>query len=193
MPAVQDLFYSIPLIERDPSHPVPMRSNHWPNGYPYLCTLVLWVSTFKLLATECYRHSDTSQPIPFNSPFRADSNKTLPDSGGHPLAKVSAFLSLLTCIAMWRLRNQYHSIPLDERNPTHSVPKLSDNWLMGHPFFCTLVPWARTFKLLATRCKGMRTLRDLYNSIPLHERTPMRPFPTLVDICPLRYLPFPSG
>ena len=36
----------------------------------------------------------------------------------------------------------------------------------------------------------MRTLRDLYHSIPLGERTLMRPFPTLADICPLRYLPF---
>ena len=41
---------------------------------------------------------------------------------------------------------------------------------------------------------AMRTLRDLYHSIPLAERTPMRPFPTLpvADICPLRYLPFSS-
>jgi len=36
---------------------------------------------------------------------------------------------------------------------------------------------------------GMRTLRGLYHSIRLGERTPMRPFPTLADICPLRYLP----
>ena len=36
---------------------------------------------------------------------------------------------------------------------------------------------------------GMRTLRGLYHSIPLGERTPMRPFPTPADICPLRYLP----
>ena len=36
---------------------------------------------------------------------------------------------------------------------------------------------------------GMRTLQALYHSNPFAERTPMRPFPTLVDICPLRYLP----
>jgi len=37
---------------------------------------------------------------------------------------------------------------------------------------------------------AMRTLRNLYHSIPLDERTPMRPFPTLADICPVRYPPF---
>jgi len=36
----------------------------------------------------------------------------------------------------------------------------------------------------------MRTLRDLYHSIPHAELTPIRPFPTLADICLLRYLPF---
>jgi len=38
----------------------------------------------------------------------------------------------------------------------------------------------------------MRTLRDLYHSIPLGEWTPIRPFPTVADICPLRYLPLSS-
>jgi len=38
----------------------------------------------------------------------------------------------------------------------------------------------------------MWTLRDLYCLIPLAERTPMWPFPTLAHIRPLRYLPFPS-
>ena len=38
----------------------------------------------------------------------------------------------------------------------------------------------------------MRTLGDLYHSIPLGERTPMRPIPTLADISPLRYLPLSS-
>ena len=67
----------------------------------------------------------------------ADSKEALPDSSGHLLGpgEVSAFVCLLTAIAM-------------------------------------------------------RTLQNLYHSIPLSERTPMRPFPTLVDICPLRYLPF---
>jgi len=37
---------------------------------------------------------------------------------------------------------------------------------------------------------AMRTLRKLYHSIPLGEQTPMRPFPTLADICPLRYCLF---
>jgi len=35
----------------------------------------------------------------------------------------------------------------------------------------------------------MRTLRGLYHSIPVAEQTAVRPFPTLADICPLRYLP----
>ena len=37
---------------------------------------------------------------------------------------------------------------------------------------------------------AIRTLRDLYHSIPLGGWTPIRPFPTLADICPLRYLSF---
>jgi len=110
------------------------------------------VSTFKLLATECYRHADTSGPIPFNCPRRAHSNETLPDCGGHLPAKVSAFFSLLTCIAMRTLRNQYHSILLPEQNPTHSVARLSDHWLKGYPYSCSLVLRASTFQLLATGC-----------------------------------------
>jgi len=68
MRALRDLYHSIPLDWGIPTHPVPMLSDHWQNGYAYFCTFVLWVSTFKLLATECYRHADTSRPIPFNSP-----------------------------------------------------------------------------------------------------------------------------
>jgi len=37
---------------------------------------------------------------------------------------------------------------------------------------------------------GMRTLQDLYHSIPLAERIPMRPLLTLADIILLRYRPF---
>ena len=37
---------------------------------------------------------------------------------------------------------------------------------------------------------AMRTLRNLYHSIPLAERIPMRPFLTLTDIFLRRYLPF---
>ena len=132
MATLRDLYQSIPLDQRIPTHPVPMLSDHWLNGYAYLCTLVLWVSTFKLLTTECYRHVDTSRPISFDSPRQADSNETLPNSGGHLPAEVSASFILLTCIAM-------------------------------------------------------RTLRDLYHSIPLAKRTSMRLFLTLADISPLRY------
>jgi len=134
---LQNLYQSIPLDRRITTPPVPMLSDHWLNGYAYFCPCVPQVSTFKFLATGCYRHADASRPIPFDSPRRADSNETLPDSGGHLPAEVSALFILLTSIAM-------------------------------------------------------RILRDLNHSIPLGERTPMRPFPTLADICPLRYLPFAS-
>ena len=137
MRTLRNLCHSISLDQRIPTHPVPMLSDHWLNGYTYFCTRVPRASTFKLLATGCYRHADASRPIPFDSPQRAESNETLPDSGGHLPPEISAFFILLTSIAM-------------------------------------------------------RTLRDLYHSIPLGERTAMRPFPTLADICPLRYLPFSS-
>jgi len=152
MRTLRNLYHSIPLNQRIPTHYVLTLSDHWLNGYAYLYTLVLQVSTFKLLATEYYRHADTSRPIPFNSPRRGDCNETRPDSGGHLPAKVSAFFSLLRCLALRTLGNQYHSIRLAERNPTHSVPTLSNRWLKGYPYFCSLVPWASPFKLLATWC-----------------------------------------
>jgi len=189
-----------------------------------------------LLATWRYRHADTSRPIPFDSPRRADSNETLPYSGGHLPPEISALFIILTSIAMRTLRNLYHSVPLDWRIPTHPVSILSNGWLNRYAYLCTYVPWAGTLKLLATGCYrhvdtskpipfdsprradsngalpnsgghlpaevcaffilptsiAMWTLRDLYHSIPLSERTPMRPFPTLADLCPLRYLPFSS-
>jgi len=66
-------------------------------------------------------------------------NEALPDSSGHwPVpGEVSAFSLLLTSIAMLTLRNLYHSIPLDRRNPTHPVPMLSDRWLNGSAYLCT--------------------------------------------------------
>jgi len=48
---------------------------------------------------------------------------------------------------MRTLRNLYYSIPLAEQIPTHSVPTLSDHWLKGYPYLCTLVPHAGTFRL----------------------------------------------
>jgi len=106
-------------------------------AYRYFCTLVPRASTFKLAATGCYRHADTLRPIPFDSPRRADSNETLPDSGGHLPAEISAFFILVTSIAMRTLRNLYHSIPLDWWIPTHPVPTLSDRWLKCYPNLCT--------------------------------------------------------
>jgi len=137
MRALRNLHHSIPLDRRIPTHPVPTLSDLWLKCYPNLCTGVPRARTFKLLATECYRHADASRPIPFDSPRRADSNETLPDSGGHLPAEVSAFFILLTCIAMRTLRNIYHSIALGRRIPTHPVPMLSDNWLNGYAYFCT--------------------------------------------------------
>jgi len=98
----------------------------------------------------CYSDVDAPKPLPFDSPRRADSNETLPDSGGYLPAKVSAFFTLLTSIAMWTLRELYHSIPLAERNPTDSLRTLSDRRFKGYPYFCTLALWAGTFKLLDT-------------------------------------------
>jgi len=152
MRTLRNLYHSIPLGRRIPTHPVPMLSDSWLKCYPNLCTCVPQASTFKLSATGCYRHADASRPIPFDCPRRADYNETLPDSGGHPPAEVSAFFTPLTPIAMWTLRELYHAIPLAEGNPTHSVPTLSDLWVKGYPYFCTLVLRASTFKFLATEC-----------------------------------------
>ena len=99
-----------------------------------------------------YSHVDASRPIPFDSPRRADSNETLPDSGGHLPPEISALFILLTSIAMRTLWNLYHSIPLDQRIPTHPVPRLSDHWLKCYPNLCIWVPQASTFKLPATGC-----------------------------------------
>jgi len=150
MRTLRTLYHSIPLDRRIPTHPVPTLSDRWLKCYPNLCNWVPWARTFTLLATGCYRHADASRPIPFDSPRRADSNETLPDSGGHLPSDVSAFLILLTSTAMRTLWNLYHSIPLDRRIPTHPVPTMSDRWLKCYRNFCTWVPGASTFKLAAT-------------------------------------------
>ena len=137
MRLLRNLYHSIPLDRRIPTDPVPMLSNRWLNGYAYFCTRVPRASPFTLLAAGCYRHADASGPIPFDSPRRADSNETLPDSGGHLPAEVSAISILLTSIAMRTLRNLYHSIPLVRRIPTDPVPMLSDRWLNGYAYLCT--------------------------------------------------------
>jgi len=104
--------------------------------------------------------------------------------------EVSAFFFLLTSIARRTLRELYQSIPLRERIPIRPFLTLADSNealpdSSGHQpvpgqvsaFFCLLPSIA------------MRMLQDLYHSIPLAERTLIGPFPTLADICPLRYLP----
>ena len=105
MQTLRNLYHSIPPNRRIRTHPVPMLSDHWLQGYLFFYNSVPRVSIFKLLATECYRHADASRPIPFDSPRRADSNETLPDSGGHLPAEISAYFIQLTAIAMPRLRN----------------------------------------------------------------------------------------
>jgi len=152
MQTLRDLYHFIPHAKRNSTHSVPTLSDHWLKGYPFFCTLVPVPSTSKLLATGCYTHADASRPIPFDSPGRADSNATLPNSGGHLPTEVSAFVILLTSIAMWTLQELYHSIPLTEGNPTNSVRTLSDRWSKSYPYLCTLVLLACTFKLLATEC-----------------------------------------
>ena len=150
MRTLRNLHHSIPLDRRIPTNPVPMLSDRWLKSYQPICTSLPWVNTFKLFATECYKHADASRPIPFDSPQRADYNDALPDSGGYLPAEISAFFTLLTSIAMGTLRELYHSILLAERNPTDSLRTLSDRRFKGYPYFCTLVLQARTFKLLAT-------------------------------------------
>ena len=160
--------------------------------YPYFCTLVPQASTFKLLATKCYRHADTSRPIPFNSPWRVDSNQTLSDSCGHLPTEVSASFSILTSTAMRMLRNLHHSIPPERWIPTHPVLILSDHWLkVIHTFILSFSGQVLSHCWLLS-ARGIQTLRDLYHSITLAGWIPMGPFPTLADICSLRYLSFSS-
>jgi len=71
---LRDKHHSIPLDRRIPTHLATMLSDLWLNGYPCICTLVRRASTFKLMATGCYRHADTSIPILFNSDCRVKSN-----------------------------------------------------------------------------------------------------------------------
>jgi len=129
------------------------------------------VGTFKLLATGCYRHADASKPIPFNSPHRADYNETCSDSGRHLPAEVSPLCFRLTSIAIGTLRNLHYSIRLNQPRwiPTHPVQTMSDRWLKGSPFFCTLVLRASTFKLLATGC-----YRHVDSSRPIPFDSPRR-------------------
>ena len=187
-------YLSILLDRRIPTHPVPILSDHWLNGYPYLCTLVLPVSTCKLFPTECYRHAAASRPIPFDSSRRADSNETLPESGGHLPAEGSPFSSLVTSIAMpcglfktYTIR--FHSTcgfqhTLYQRCPT-TGGRVIHSFVLEFPGYVSSNCWLPS-------ASGMGTLRDLYHSIPHGERTPMGPSLTLADICPLRYQPFSS-
>jgi len=112
MRTLQNLYDSIHLAKRIPTHPVPTLSNHRYLNYPYLCTLGPRAGAFKLLAAESYRHAEALKPIPLDFSPRADSNHALHDSGGHLPTEVSASFSLLTSIAMRTLRDLYHSIPL---------------------------------------------------------------------------------
>ena len=111
-----------------------------------------WWGICLFVPADLYSDADASRPIPFDSPRRVDPNKTIPDSGGHLPPEISDSFILLNSIAMRTLRNLYHSIPLDQRIPTHPVPTLSDRWLKCYPNICTWVPRTGTFKLAATGC-----------------------------------------
>jgi len=137
MRTLRNIYHSIPLDRRILTHPVPTLSDRWLKCYPNLCPRVHQGGTFKLAATGYYIHADALRPIPFDSPWRADPNKTLPDSGGHLPPEMSASFILLTSIGMQTLRNLYHSIPLDRRILTHPVPTLSDRWLKCYANLCT--------------------------------------------------------
>jgi len=128
---LRNLYHSINLDRRMATPAVSMLSARWLKGYPNICTGVPLASTFKMLATECYKHADTSRRIRFDSPGRADSSETLPDSGRHLPPELAALFILLTSIAMRTLRKLYHLIPLAERNSTHSVLTLSEHWVKG--------------------------------------------------------------
>lgn len=78
-----DLYHSIHLSKQIPTHCVQTQSDHWLKSYLYFCTFVLQVRTLKLLATQCYKHANALRPILFNSPYHADSNETLPNTGRH--------------------------------------------------------------------------------------------------------------
>ena len=82
------------------------------------------VSAFFFLLTSIAMRTlrDLYQSIPLREriPIRpflslADYNETLPDSGGLLPPQISAFVILLTSIAMRTLPNLYHLIPLDRR------------------------------------------------------------------------------
>ena len=152
MRTLWNLHHSIALDRRIRTNPGPMLSDRWLKGYLPIGTWVPLASIFKLLGTECYRHAEASRPRPFNSPRRADSYETIPDSAGHLPSEISPFVCLLTTIAMRTLRNLHYSIPLYLRIPTHPVPTLSDHWLNEYPYFGTLVLRLSAFKLLATVC-----------------------------------------
>jgi len=134
MRTLQDLYHVVPLADRNSTHSVPTRSDNWLKDYLFFCTVVPQASTFKLLATGCYRHADTVRRIQLDSCWRADFNETLPASGGHLPPEVSVFFILLTSIAIPTLRNLYHSIPCHRRIATHPVPMLSDNYLNGYGY-----------------------------------------------------------
>jgi len=93
---------------------------------------------------------------------------------------VSTFTVLAT--GCYRHEDTQRPIPFSSPRQADSNEALPDS--AGH-----LPSELSAFFILLTAI-AMRTLRNLYHSIRLSERTPITPFPTLADICPLRYLPF---
>jgi len=87
----------------------------------------------------------------------------------------------------------HYSLPLSKRIPMRPFLILADS-KEARPDSSGYRPVpgeVSAFFFLLTSI-AMGTLQDLYHSIPLAERTPMRPSPTLAAMCALRYLPLLS-
>jgi len=91
---LRNLHNSISLNRQILKHPVITLSNNLVTGYAYFSTFFHRASTFKLLATECYRHWYPSSHIPFNSPYRAHSNPSCPGPDRGLVLKLSPLLYL---------------------------------------------------------------------------------------------------
>ena len=150
MPPSRALYHSIRLSKRIPAGPSPTRSDRWLWSYP---PSRLWQPGHlrpRPRATKGYRHATISSLIPFNSPPRADSSGSTPDSIRRlvveltsiltlairtPLTQNYAYRELQRASTMPPLRALYHSIRLSERIPMRPPPTLADSWLEIYPSF----------------------------------------------------------
>jgi len=148
-----------------------------------------------------YSYLDATKPIPFDSPRSADSNGPCPDAVRPLVVELSKHLYLssprkyIQIVGYWVLqacgRFETYTIRFPstggfQRTLSRCCP--TAGWMVMHTFVHEFPEQVLSHCWLLG-ARGMRTLWGLYYSIPLGERTPMRPFPTLADICPLRPLP----